>query len=60
MRNTDLPLIEVNEIPNEPVNQWHAQLLKQANELPVSQKFWDEKPKTVVNQYEWGSIEYRR
>lgn len=59
MSNTDLPLIEVNEIPDEPVNQWHAQLLKQDNESPVIQKFWDEKP-IQVKQYEWDAIQYRR
>lgn len=46
-------------MPEQPVNQWHANLLKQANDLPVSQKFWQEKPKQI-KPYDWGSIEYRR
>jgi hypothetical protein len=48
----DLPLPEVEWI-DMPINQWHAQLLKQANLEPVSQKVWPTSPEKQKQVYEW-------
>ena len=41
MTMNDLPLPEVEEIETGPRNQWHRDLLRQANENPVSHRNWE-------------------
>jgi len=48
----NLPLPEVEEI-EQPRNQWHAQLIKQANSMPVSQKLWPTAPDKQSQVYDW-------
>ena len=48
----DLPLPDVEEI-EQPLNQWHAQLMRQANSMPVSQKMWPTAPEQQKQVYDW-------
>jgi hypothetical protein len=50
------PLPEVEHLENpKPVNQWHAQILAQANQAPVAQKFWETQSRLVepCRGYDW-------
>jgi len=38
------------EMKEKPINQFHAQLLKQANSMPSSEKVW---PQAPVKRYSW-------
>jgi len=59
----NLPLPEVEHLENpKPVNQFHAQILAQANEPPVSQKHWPTQSQARVEPcrgYDWPSNEVR-
>lgn len=50
----DLKMPEVEHLENpKPVNQFHEQILAQANEPPVSQKHWPTQPVEPFRGYEW-------
>lgn len=52
----DIPLPEVEELEQpKPRNQFHAQILAQANQPPVSQKNWETQSRPVepCRGYEW-------
>jgi len=44
----NIPLPEVEELQEpKPRNQWHQQILAQANQSPVAHKFWDTQSRPV-------------
>jgi hypothetical protein len=52
----DLPLPEVEELQEpKPRNQFHAQILDQANQPPVAHKFWETQSRPVepCRGYDW-------
>lgn len=53
----DLPLPEVEEL-HEPRNKWAEKIMQTAVSEKAVHIFWNENPKTVVKNYEWGEIEY--
>ena len=55
MTMNEIPLPEVEEISTEPRNQWHEQLLVQANQPPVSHKRWPTEPCRAYecDSYDW-------
>lgn len=57
----NLPLPEVEEISEQPINQWHAQLLAQADNPPISHRNWESqsKPVSPCRLYDWPENETR-
>lgn len=56
----DLPMPEVDELESpKPRNQWHQQILAQANQAPVAPKFWDTQSRPVepCRGYDWPENE---
>ena len=52
----EIPLPEVEELQEpKPRNQWHEQLLTQANQPPVNQKHWPTEPCRAYERdsYDW-------
>lgn len=55
----NIPLLEVEEISEQPINQWHAQLLAQTDKPPVSHRNWDtqSRPVSPCRLYDWQDHE---
>jgi hypothetical protein len=50
-----LPLPEVIEHDDKPINQFHAQLLRQVEQKPISAQLWDWQKER--KDFEWPSRE---